>query len=57
MSLAALRAKFNALAGVAITPARADALAQQVLHLDELDDAMALLPLLVGDAEPHALIV
>ena len=57
MSAAALRAKFNALAGVAITPSRADALALQVLHLDELDDAMALLPLLAGDAEPHALIV
>jgi 2-methylcitrate dehydratase PrpD len=57
MSPAALRAKFNALAGVASTPARADALAQQVLHLDELDDATELMPLLVGNAEPHALIV
>lgn len=56
MSAAALRAKFQALATVALPPARADALAEQVLHLDELDDARALLPLLVGHAEQHALV-
>jgi 2-methylcitrate dehydratase PrpD len=52
----ALRAKFQALAGVALLRPQADALADMVLHLDEVDDARALLPLLVGRAEQHALI-
>lgn len=56
MSAAALRAKFQALAAIALPPAQADALADQVLHLDELDDARALLLLLVGRAEQHALV-
>jgi 2-methylcitrate dehydratase PrpD len=56
MSAAALRAKFQALAGVALQRAQADALADLVLHLDEVDDARALLPLLVGRSEQHALI-
>lgn len=56
MSAAALRAKFGALAGVALPREQADALADQVLHLDEVDDARALLPLLAGRSEQHALI-
>jgi 2-methylcitrate dehydratase PrpD len=56
MSAAALRAKFHALAEVALPRAQADALADTVLHLDEVDDARALLPLLAGHAEQHALI-
>jgi len=56
MSAAALREKFQALAAVALPRAQADALADQVLHLDEVDDAGALLPLLAGRSEQHALI-
>ena len=56
MSAAALREKFQALAAVALPRAQADALADQVLHLDEVDDARALLPLLAGRSEQHALI-
>jgi 2-methylcitrate dehydratase PrpD len=56
MAAAALRAKFQALAAVALPLAQADALADQVLHLDEVDDARVLLPLLVGRSEQHALI-
>ena len=56
LSAAALRAKFQALATVALPRAQADALAERVLHLDEVDDARALLPLLVGRSEQHALI-
>jgi 2-methylcitrate dehydratase PrpD len=56
MSAAALRAKYHSLAGVALPRTQADALADQVLHLDEVDDARALLPLLVGRSEQHALI-
>ena len=56
LSAAALRAKFQALATVALPRAQADALADRVLHLDEVDDARALLPLLVGRSEQHALI-
>jgi len=56
LSAAALRAKFQALATVALPRAQADALADRVLHLDEVDDARALLPLLVGHSEQHALI-
>jgi 2-methylcitrate dehydratase PrpD len=52
----ALRAKFHALAAVALPGAQADALANMVLHLDQVDDACALLPLLVGRAEQHAMI-
>ena len=56
MSAAALRAKFRTLASVAQPIEQADALADHVLHLDELDDARTLLPLLAGHAEQHALI-
>ena len=56
MSPAALRAKFRVLGVVALPATRLDALADQVLHLDEVDDARALLPLLVGQSEQHALI-
>jgi len=56
MSAAALRAKFRTLANVALPIEQADALAHHVLHLDELDDARTLLPLLAGRAEQHALI-
>jgi len=56
MSTAALHAKFQALAAVALPRAQADALAGQVLHLDEVDDSRELLPLLVGCSEQHALI-
>lgn len=56
MTPAALRAKFQALAAVAMPRAQADALADQVLHLDEVDDARVLLPLLAGRSEAHALI-
>ena len=56
MSAATLREKFQALAAVALPHAQADALADQVLHLDEVDDARALLPLLAGRSEQHALI-
>ena len=56
MSPAALRAKFRVLGVVALPATRLDALADQVLHLDEVDDARALLPLLVGRSEQHALI-
>jgi len=56
LSASALRAKFQALALVALPRAQADALADQVLHLDEVDDARVLLPLLVGRSEAHALI-
>jgi hypothetical protein len=56
MSAAALRAKFRTLASVALSNEQADALADHVLHLDELDDARTLLPLLAGRAEQHALI-
>jgi len=56
MSAAALRAKFDALAAVALPRERADALADRVLHLDEVDDARVLLPLLAGRSEQHALI-
>jgi 2-methylcitrate dehydratase PrpD len=56
MAAAALRAKFQALAAVALPLAQADALADQVLHLDEVDDARVLLSLLVGRSEQHALI-
>jgi 2-methylcitrate dehydratase PrpD len=56
MSAAAVHAKFRALASVALTIEQADALADHVLHLDELDDARTLLPLLAGRAEQHALI-
>lgn len=56
LSDSALRAKFSELAEVALSPQRADALADQVLHLDQLDDARALLPLLAGQAEQHEMI-
>jgi 2-methylcitrate dehydratase PrpD len=56
LSAAALRAKFGALAGVALSTEQANALADQVLHLDELEDARDLLPLLVGRSEAHELI-
>jgi 2-methylcitrate dehydratase PrpD len=56
LSAAALRVKFHALAAVALPRAQADALADQVLHLDEIDDARVLLPLLAGRSEAHALI-
>jgi 2-methylcitrate dehydratase PrpD len=56
LSAAAQRAKFQALATVALPHTQADALADRVLHLDEVDDARALLPLLVGRSEQHALI-
>ena len=56
MSAAALREKFQVLAAVALPRAQADALADQVLRLDEVDDARALLPLLAGRSEQHALI-
>jgi len=56
MSAAALRSKFRTLAGVALPIEQADALADHVLHLDELDDARTLLPLLAGRSEQHALI-
>jgi 2-methylcitrate dehydratase PrpD len=56
MSAAALAAKFHALAAVALPRTQADALSDHVLHLDEIDDACALLPLLVGQSERHALI-
>jgi 2-methylcitrate dehydratase PrpD len=51
-----LRAKFNALAGVALPRERVDLLADHVLHLDELEDARVLLPLLAGQAGLHELI-
>ena len=41
---------------VALPRTQADALSDYVLHLDEVDDARALLPLLVGQSERHALI-
>lgn len=56
VSDAALRAKFHQLAAVALSRDRAEALADHVLHLDELDDARALLPLLVGHSDQHELI-
>lgn len=56
LSDAALLAKFKQLAGVALQPESIDALADAVLHLDELDDARLLLPLLAGDSAQHALI-
>jgi 2-methylcitrate dehydratase PrpD len=56
MSAAALRSKFHALAEVSLARPQADALADLVLHLDEVDDARALLPLLAGHAAQHALI-
>jgi 2-methylcitrate dehydratase PrpD len=56
LSTAALRSKFGTLAAVALPPHRADALADCVLHLDEVDDARALLPLLAGRSEQHELI-
>lgn len=51
-----LRAKFDALAGVALAREGAARLAEQVLHLDELEDAKTLLPLLGGQAGLHELI-
>ena len=54
MSDAALRAKFDLLAAVALDAAPADALASQVLRLDALDDAAGLLPLLVGHSAKRA---
>lgn len=56
LSDAALRAKFSELAAIALPAEQADALADRVLHLDELDDARALLPLLAGQSERHELI-
>jgi len=53
---ALLRAKLDALAGVALPRERAQRLADQVLRLDELEDASALLPLLAGQAGLHGLI-
>lgn len=53
---AALLAKFRSLAAVALAPDRIDALADHLLHLDELDDARALLPLLAGQSAQHELI-
>ncbi|MFT3719873.1 MmgE/PrpD family protein [Pseudorhodoferax sp.] len=53
VSDAVLRAKFDALATVVLPRDRADALADHVLHLDEIDDARALLPLLAGHAAQH----
>ena len=56
MSAAALRAKFEVLAGVALPRGQAETLADRLLHLAELDDARTLLPLLAGRSEQHALI-
>jgi hypothetical protein len=56
MSAVELRAKFQALAAVALPLAQADMLADLVLRLDELDDSRELLPLLVGRSEQHELI-
>jgi len=56
MSAAALRAKFEVLAGVALPRGQVETLADRLLHLDELDDARTLLPLLAGRSEQHALI-
>lgn len=56
LSDAALHRKFAALAGVALSSEGAAALAEQVLHLDRLADARALLPLLAGQAAQHELI-
>lgn len=56
MSAAALRAKFGALAGVALPRGQADALADRLLHLDEVGDARELLPLLSGRSEEHTLV-
>lgn len=53
---ALLRAKFDDLAGVALARERAALLADQVLHLDELEDSRTLLPLLAGQSGSHALI-
>jgi 2-methylcitrate dehydratase PrpD len=50
----ALRAKFHSLAAVALAPDRAAALADCVLHLDAIDDARMLLPLLAGASALHA---
>ena len=50
----ALRAKFQSLAAVALAPDRAEALADCVLHLDEIDDARVLLPLLAGTSAQRA---
>ncbi|MDB5360774.1 MAG: MmgE/PrpD family protein [Rhodospirillales bacterium] len=46
-----LLGKYRTLAGMAMPAARADKLAERVLALDDLSDARALLPLLVGTAE------
>jgi 2-methylcitrate dehydratase PrpD len=53
---AALQRKFAELAGVALPVASVATLAEQLLHLDRLADARALLPLLAGQAPQHALI-
>lgn len=53
---AQLRAKFGALAVVALPRDGADRLAAQVMRLDALDDARALLPLLAGHGASHDLI-
>lgn len=47
----ALIDKFHALAGIAVTRERADALARLILELDSGDDARAIVPLLSGHAE------
>jgi 2-methylcitrate dehydratase PrpD len=52
----ALTDKFHALASIAMTRVRADALARFILGLDSIDDAGAILPLLSGHAEHHAVI-
>jgi 2-methylcitrate dehydratase PrpD len=53
----ALRRKFDELAAVAMPADRSAALATQVMRLEMLDDARALLPLLAGRADRHALIL
>lgn len=46
-----LQDKYRSLAGLAMSAARAERLAETVLALDDLADARALLPLLAGEAE------
>ena len=53
---AQLRAKFDTLAGVALPRESANRLAGQVMRLEELEDARALLPLLAGQAGLHELV-
>ncbi len=52
----ALIDKFHALAGIALTRERADGLARFILELDSVDDVRAIVPLLTGHAERHAVI-